>query len=241
MGSELIKVEASSQNASLAAGDLLVKVPVVLAEPTLTIPVDTTIQLPAPTGNGVLEVKTIGKRLKITQCLLALPTNTLFIKGFVRKDIQYAEITGVGTAQTPAVQSNIIDYTVDIGFSFTTDLTNLYITPPILPAPNAKTNFEYFKTSELPNTLPHSDKDQLLAGDLGQFDEQSTEHFNELPYCELVSATFTEYDEYLNRQVPLPLANTPFEEGSFAQLEEKMVIVLTLKVLQKQQRNVATV
>ena len=58
--------------------DPLVKVPVVLAEPTVSINVDETFTLPIPAGlPGALQIKTIEKRVKLTQCLLALPSNIL--------------------------------------------------------------------------------------------------------------------------------------------------------------------
>ena len=214
--------------------DPLVKVPVVLAEPTVSINVDETFTLPIPAGlPGALQIKTIEKRVKLTQCLLALPSNILFIKGFVRKDIQYAVVEGVGTPEMPAVVSNMRDYTIDIPISTQVDLTGTFLTPPIATSVNTRTDFEFLTSTKLPNGFPA--KDRLLAGDLTQFDQTSTEYFNELPFCELVSASIIEYDEYLNRTSPIPLDNTPFEEGVFTQVEEKMVVTITLKVLQKQQ------
>jgi len=62
----------------------------------------------------------------------------------------------------------------------------------------------------------------------------STEFFNERPFCELISATITEFDEFLNRMRPVGVA-LPFEEIEFATIEEKMVIDLTIKVLQNRQ------
>ena len=68
----------------VSLGKLVTKVPVVLAELTLHVNLDTLINFPEP----VLEIKDIKKRIKLTQCRLLLPTNKLFIKGFVRKNIQ---------------------------------------------------------------------------------------------------------------------------------------------------------
>ena len=36
-------------------------------------------------------------------------------------------------------------------------------------------------------------------GDLSEFDQVSTEFFNELPFVELISATFTEFDLSIGR------------------------------------------
>jgi hypothetical protein len=66
--------------------EAFIKVPVVLGETTVQIDMDACIHFPEP----VLEIKEVNKKLKLTQCRLLLPTNKLFIKGFVRKNIQYA-------------------------------------------------------------------------------------------------------------------------------------------------------
>jgi hypothetical protein len=47
-----------------------------------------------------------------------------------------------------------------------------------------------------------------------------------------VRSEITEWDEATNRK---PLKKGPFEEGTFTELVEKMVLDLTLKVLQNQQ------
>jgi hypothetical protein len=108
---------------------------------------------------------------------------------------------------------------------------------PIAPlALSTVENFEFLRTISLPATFPA--KDMLSSGDLTEFNQINNEFFNELPFCELVSSRIVEYDEYLNRA---PLAGGPFEEMTFTQIEEKMVIFITLKILQNQQVTVAAV
>src|SRR5690606_29175925 len=86
-----------------------------------------------------------------------------------------------------------------------------------------------------------SQKEHLLSADFSQFDQISGENFNELPFCELLSSKFIEYDEALDRKMGRVFGEdgehfeAPFEEGTFTKVEEKMVVELTLKVLQKQQ------
>ena len=53
-------------------------------------------------------------------------------------------------------------------------------------------------STPLPDGYP--EKDELLSDDLSQFNQQSTEYFNELPYCELVKAKIIEIDQSLNRK-----------------------------------------
>src|SRR3954452_12406716 len=80
---------------------VIMKVPVTLAERNVSTSLSANINFPHP----VLEIKDIKKRVKIVQCSLILePAATvaqsfvrvdghLFLKGFVRKNIQYASPT----------------------------------------------------------------------------------------------------------------------------------------------------
>ncbi len=219
----------------------LVKIPVVLAEPHVQVDIEQEITFPEP----VLEIKKVKKRLKLTQCRLLYPTKKLFIRGFVRKNIQYATPTA---ATDTSVTSNIRSLTVDIPFSETVEITEFINSPTILRG-NSETEFGYLKEMPLPDGYPG--KDKLLANDLSEHDMYSVESFNELPYCELTgSATFVEYDEALNRVQGRVISHqkchdgkdkdAPFEEGTFTRLLEKMVVEFKVKVLQLQQLNVTT-
>ncbi|EOD01103.1 CsxC family protein [Caldisalinibacter kiritimatiensis] len=202
---------------------VVAKIPVVLSELTVKFHVTANIELPWP----ALEIKDIKKRLKITQCLLLQDTNVLFIKGFVRKNIDFSTID---CYNSDGVCGKIKHCTVDIPFECTTDVTFNGTNPaPIIET--TQSEFEFFKTEELPNGF--AEKDKLLSGDLSEFNKISTEYFNELPFCELISSRIVEYDEYLNR-TPID-SDAPFEEKYFDEIEEKMVIFLTLKLLQNRQ------
>jgi hypothetical protein len=203
---------------------VVAKIPVVLAELTIRFNVGAAIHLPEP----ALEVKDIKKKLKITQCMLLQPTNILFIKGFVRKSIDYS--TGV-CSNWKGVCGELHHCTVDVPFECSTPVD--FFTPPEDIVINSSSEFEYFKVSNLPNKH-FAEKDNLLSGDLSEINQIRTEFFNELPFCELISATIFEFDEFINRERPHN-ADLPFEEKFFRKLEEKMVIELTLKVLQNRQ------
>ncbi|SDZ08404.1 hypothetical protein SAMN05421736_10615 [Evansella caseinilytica] len=208
----------------------ILKSPVVLAETTVQIDLNTTIKFPEP----VLEIKDIKKNLKITQCRLLLPTNKLFISGFVRKNIQYAT-PKYGSHHS--VISSIRSLTLDVPFKSVTEV-DFIKEPRFALQPDTK-EFAFFKSSPLPTGF--SQKEKLLSADLGQFDQISGENFNELPFCELISSRFIETDEPLDRKMGKvhnargEWIQAPFEEGTFTSVEEKMVLELTLKVLQKQQ------
>ena len=202
------------------------KIPVVLAELQVQINVDSIISLPEP----ALEIKNIKKNLKVTQCLLLQDTNMLFIKGFVRKNIAYA--TAGACANETGVCGDIRHCTVDVPFNCSTPVTFNGVAP-LQPVFSTTNEFQYFRTQDVSGP-EFSDKSQLLSGDLTEFNQISTEFFNELPFCELVESRIVEFDEHLNPMAPY-CREFPFEETLFHTLEEKMVIFLTIKVLQNRQ------
>ncbi len=92
-------------------------------------------------------------------------------------------------------------------------------------------NLTSFRSQELGHGFP--EKDHLLSSDLSQFHQDSTQFYNELPFCELISSQIIEWDEAVDRQ-PLH-GNAPFEEGYFHRIVEKIFLQFTIKILQNQQ------
>ncbi|MEG6520546.1 CsxC family protein [Desulfotomaculum sp. 1211_IL3151] len=214
-----------------------VKIPVVLSELQITIPVNSIIKLPEP----ALEVKFIKHKVKVTQCLLLQDPNgtgaitgpaMLSIKGFVRKNIDYSTRL---CSNHEGVCGDLRHCTVDVPFSCMTSVT--FTTPPATLLTNTTQEFEFFRTEQLSGP-GFAEKDHLLSGDFSEYNQVSQEFFNELPYCELISARVLDYTEYLNRQRPCGM-NLPFEEKFFKEVEEKMTITVILKILQKQQVPIA--
>ncbi|HBV98313.1 MAG TPA: hypothetical protein DEF36_14900 [Desulfotomaculum sp.] len=151
----------------------------------------------------------------------------LFLEGFVRKNIEFST---PGCKNKFSVCGDIRHCTVDVPFSCVTTIEKFNGSPPLPIVLNSKEEFEYFKSSPLPSKFPG--KDQLLSGDFSEFNQCSFEYFNELPFCELISSKICELDEFVNqRHIP----GAPFEERTFRELSEKMVIDVTLKILQNQQ------
>ena len=189
----------------VSLGKIVTKVPVVLAE--LTIQIDTVAEITFP--EPVLEIKDVKKRVKITQCRLLLPTNKLFIKGFVRKNIQYASPSqDIQGNSATSISSDLHSYTVDIPFETITEIKK-YISKPVLPKVNHREEFDFFVSRPLPSGYP--EKDEVLTSDLSQFHQESEQYYNELPFCELISSRIIEWDEATNRQ-RLP-GESPIEEG----------------------------
>ncbi|MBH0231489.1 CsxC family protein [Halobacillus yeomjeoni] len=218
---------------NVSIGKIVSKVPVVLAEIDLQINLDETITFPEP----VLEIKDIKKRVALTQCRLLLPTHKLFIKGFVRKNIQYASPAhDIEASTAKSVSSDLHSYTVDIPFECVTEIKDRdFLTMPVMPHINRRDEFDFSVSKPLPSGYP--EKDELISSDLSQFHQESRQFYNELPYCELISSSIIEWDEALDR---VPLSGAPFHEGYFTKVEEKMVLDIRLKVLQDQQIRVAS-
>ncbi|WP_432406000.1 CsxC family protein [Wukongibacter sp. M2B1] len=202
---------------------VVAKIPVVLAELTLQVNVSSFIKLP----ESALEIKDINKKLKITQCRLLQNTNILFIKGFVRKNIDYSTRD---CSNYKGVCGDLRHCTVDVPFECTTAVDFNGFDPADIVF-NTKSQFEYFREDKLPGDFP--EKERLLSGDFSEFNQITTEYLNEIPYCELISSRIIEFDEFLNRKPIYEPA--PFEEKEFKKIEEKMVIYITLKILQKRQ------
>ncbi|OPX88276.1 MAG: hypothetical protein A4E53_02057 [Pelotomaculum sp. PtaB.Bin104] len=202
----------------------IAKIPVLLAELTVQINVDSTITLPEP----AFEVKQVKKKLKLTQCLLAQNTNKLFLRGFVRKNIDYSTRK---ISSHEGFCGDIRHCTVDVPWSCVTPVV-FNVAEPEPAFFNTTNEFQYLRRGELGPEF--AEKDFLESGDFTEFNQVSTEFFNELPFCEIISATITEFDELLCRKRPFG-EKIPFEEFEFRKIEEKMVIDLTLKVLQKRQ------
>lgn len=227
--------------AKTPAGTRILRVPVTLAELAIKTNLVANITFPDP----VLEIKDIKKRVKIIQCRLLLPgipessnpltpftptTLRLFIKGFVRKNIQYA--TPCRNSTGDCVSSEIRSLTVDVPFECVTTIPkNRFLTPPQLPTLNTREEFDFYHEQELGHGYP--EKDHLLSSDLSQFHQVSTQFYNQLPFCELISSNIIEWDEAIDRE-KLP-GHAPFEEGAFRHLVEKMFLEFTIKILQNQQ------
>jgi hypothetical protein len=192
-----------------------IKIPVVIAEPTIQIPIEAIIPTP-----GATEIKRVKKNVFLDQVKLVpvgpftridgtdfftFQRAKLFIAGHVRKNIEYA---------TAACNGPLQDQIADIGFTGFTELTaGEILNPPI---------FGISESSEA-NFLNETTN---LDARLDKFYFNNLVKFNEQPFGELVAANFFELD----------FTPTPTTEGTvFNTITEKLVLELTVKVLQTQQ------
>ncbi|MBE7150517.1 hypothetical protein FUT12_23865 [Bacillus mycoides] len=199
----------------LTPGAPIVKIPVVLAERTIQIVVESDISL-AP---AAVEIKRVLKNVFLTQCKLVPVAFTpvpdtnyrrvtrakLFVQGYIRKNIEYAG---------SACNSVLFDRIANVPFSGFADLTEADFLSLALVASSSDTTSHFINPKN--GDLPRLDK----------YFFENTVFYNEQPYCELVSVQFFELDFS-----PCPTElNEPFDT-----LREKIVLDLTLKVLQVQQ------
>ena len=212
----------------IKCGSVFVKVPVVLAEVNVTIPVEATITLDQP----AMEIKRIKKNIFLTQSRI-IPfsqdskpnTGILFIEGFIRKNIEYATQT-CRTSGTTNICGDIRHCTVEVPFNFTTRIN--FIREPIFVENTTSSELEFF-TDKVKGCSSCSDP--IIGRDPCDKSSFVTEIFNEKPFTELVKADITEIDIHAN---PISNCTTPIEQ-TFTKVIEKVVVNLTLKVLQKQQ------
>lgn len=218
----------------IAPGAFVGKIPVVLAETTVTIPIISKIKL----ENTALEIKQINKNVYVTQCHLmethpGACTGTLFLEGFVRKNIQYATVSCVGN-NGETISGGINHTTVRVPFTCSTTVT--FLNRPVLRGPifnetPATTTVEYL--GEFVNGRDLC-SEPVLGSDPCQKGFVHHEIFNEPVFCELICATIQE-DDFPRCPKPIQSFCDNNIERTFNSLEEKMLVNITLKVLQKQQ------
>ncbi|MBO1583328.1 CsxC family protein [Bacillus sp. XF8] len=211
----------------------IIKIPVVLAERTLQIVVEANIPLCPP----AVEIKRVLKDVFLQQCklvpveyekidktgFLRVTRAKLFVEGFIRKNIEYAakDCNGV-----------IHDKIAKVRFSGFADLTeDDFLSFPIIAfSSENRARFINPKNTDVPR--------------LDKFFFENNVVYNEQPFCELISAEFYELDFS-----PCDDDHDKHHEDScdkkhhvkeFDKLREKIVLDLTLKVLQTQQVRVGS-
>jgi hypothetical protein len=185
------------------------KVPVVISEFSVQIDTESKIKLP----EEAIELKRIKKNVFLTQCRLIPGTKKVFLKGFTRKNIEYATKDCISK---DGICGDIKHVTVHVPFHCIAELKcmrhpKFHVNPP------AK-EVVYFD-------------EKTLGRNMKETDLFSEEWFNEKVYCELVSAKIFEADivEEEKKIDCMP------GEHLFDTFIEKEVLILTLKLLQKQQ------
>ena len=213
---------------TIKCGAAVVKVPVVLAEVNVTIPVEATITL----DKEVSEIKRIRKSVYLTQSRIipfsddiCKDNGILFIEGFIKKNIEYSTKT-YNSVGTPNNCGYIRYCNVDVPFNFTTRVN--FIREPIFVGNSIQCEVEFFT-----DKIKGCDEcaDPIIGESPCDKSSAFTEIFNEKPYTELVKADIIEIDINTNPSSNCQAAT----EQVFTKVTEKVVLNLTLKLLQRQQ------
>lgn len=190
-----------------------IKVPVVLTEQTLQIVVEANIPLVIP----ATEIKRVKKNVFLEQVKL-VPVRFTRIEGTDFFRVTRAKLFVSGHIRknieyaSAACNGALQDVIADVPFSGFADITTFLNAPIIGISESAEVNF----LNDCDNLSARLDKSFF----------QNLVKYNEQPFGELIAANFFELDFS-------PTLTTP--EGTFSTIREKVVMDLTLKVLQVQQ------
>lgn len=207
-------------------GPLVAKIPVVIAEKRVQIDVESVIKLEEP----AIEIKRIRKNVFLTQCKLLpmsgmtndgkITTGKLFLKGFVRKNIEFA--TAKCNKDNKIISGDIRHTTVKVPFECITLIT--FAVPPEFCTRINQTEVEIFDPC-------------ILGKDMREQNFVDFECFTERPFCELEDARIIEIDVEKDCDCHDTRCCDCCEDKleTFQTITEKMVVFLRLKVLQNQQ------
>lgn len=169
----------------------------------------------------ILELLKIENKVKLTKCILLLDTNVLFIKGLLEKSITY---TTMSSFNSKTLTRNLRHCIIHIPFSCST--TVIYNGNNPLPlVPKMTTDFSYL--NQIHNQESDLDLDNQPNSENYQISKISTEYFNVHPYCEIEKSKIVENNQIIERS---PWNNTL----PYTRIEEKIVIYLTMLLLQNQ-------
>ncbi len=210
------------------SGPLVAKIPVVIAEPIVQIDVESEIELEEP----AFEIKRIKKNAFITQCKLIDTFNNsgkLFLSGFVRKNIEYATADHI-CDKNQSISGKIRHTTVNVPFTCVTKIN--FAVPPQLKGQEVEKELSLFSENIKSDDFNHQ---HILGRSPCEQNFQHFENFNEKVFCELEEVKIFEDDIHKD---PKPLIHEFPVERTFEKIIEKMVILIRLKLLQKQQVNI---
>ncbi|MPM21815.1 hypothetical protein SDC9_68265 [bioreactor metagenome] len=191
------------------AGPMVVKVPVVLSEVKVQIDLEKEVVLDEP----AFDIKTIDKKVCITQCHLVPYTNKLFLAGYVQKNIQYS----TSDTENPTSFSGSIRHQV-INADFRCVTAVKFVRQPDFG--------NSYKSKS--NVLDQN----MVCQDEGEDNWMHYNKYFEPIFCEVEWTKILETDIYnRNNQVLDQFPGVNF----FTNFIEKMVVYIDLKVLQTQQ------
>ncbi|AGX43370.1 CsxC family protein [Clostridium saccharobutylicum] len=218
--------ENTPHESDTTSGPVTVNIPVVLTECNITITIQSLLKL----EDDVLEIKHIRKNAYVNQCKL-IPnsendkpnTGILFLSGFIRKNIEYSakECTCRGI-----LNGKLKHVTVDVPFKCATRVVF-----KTLPKFNINTHQDEVEILQTNIGVCKPCKEEINGSDIREKNFRLIESFNEKVFCKLINAEFIESDILEN---PTNKEYKLHNEQTFHDITEKVVLFLTIKLLQKQ-------
>ncbi|MCM8711965.1 hypothetical protein M2651_13245 [Clostridium sp. SYSU_GA19001] len=187
----------------------VLKIPVILSESSVQIFVEAIEKFPEP----VFEIKDINKNIFLNQCKLIPGTNKLFIKGFIKEEVEYATAECINTN---SISGNIKKAIFNIPFQCVTNIL-FHVMP---------------KISNLYEDIDLEVVDKKMNGI--DFREKSYEYFqflNEKVFAELDSTEILETDIYEEIKI---LENTLDGAYTFEKMRSKIILNIKLNLVQNQ-------
>lgn len=191
------------------SNQLLITVPVLISQFEIQFSCESTTQLDFP----AVEIKRINKNVILHNCKLLTEVNKLFLSGFIRENIEYSAIKSESEEN-----NNIRHITIEIPFKCTTEVT--YFALPMINSNEEQLEIETLRADAMGNDL--TEKNQICS-----------EEFNEKIYCKLIRDEINEL--YIAEDSD---SSNPNCEKPFKFLNEKLIVKLTLKLIQEQQINI---
>ncbi|WIV11219.1 CsxC family protein [Proteiniborus sp. MB09-C3] len=204
---------------SLKSG-AIAKIPVMLAAFTVQININSLIEISEP----ILQIKEIAKKVNIHQCNIMQDTDVLFIKGSVKKSIEYYTNTSSNSDKTyGAVQTLILD----IPFKCTTNIKYNIMEPQEI-IKNTAEEFKYIKNNEYLN-FDLDENENIVYDDFNYFNQITNEYYNEVPYCEITSSKIIESEKLI--EIKTENDNISIQQGIYA-IEGEGVLYVEIRILQ---------
>lgn len=222
-------INCSNQEVEITAltSGAIAKIPVVLAAFTLRINLNSLIEFSEP----IFQIKEIIKKVNINQCTLVQDTNTIFIKGFVNKEISY--YTGAST-KDDVVYGAVERVTAEIPFKCTT-LIKYNIMKPEKVKKSTTEEFKYVINNESISDdneyeVEAETIEDFIYEDSSYINQVVTEYYNEAPYCEVVCSKIVETEKIIvNRKIDKDIEKIQ----KLHAIEGEGVLYITIRVLQK--------
>jgi hypothetical protein len=205
---EFTKSEALDSNLSFKSG--VAKIPIILSEFEMQIFIEALIRFPEP----VFQIKSLEKSVFLSKCDLIPSTDKLFIKGFLKEDIEYATVSNI---KTHTISGDIKKSTFNIPFQCSTKVS--FTVPPIMQ--------ENLSIIELEIINP--DKNSI---DISEKNYEHFEFFNGEICCKLSEIEIMETNIKENVS---PLQNTLEDAEVFKGMRKKIILTLKLNLIQKQE------